>query len=157
MTFRRLILSRSLKLAFALVLATAAPAFAGPINEVGGIAIKGYDPVAYFTDNAAVRGSDAFTAQHEGVTYRFATAANRDAFVANPARYVPQYGGFCAYGTAEGYKAVIDPQAFSIVDGKLYLNYNNDIRAKWQKDVPGYIIRGDKNWPAVSRTTKVHR
>jgi len=157
MTFRRLILSRSLRLAFAVILATVTPAFAGSVNELGGVAIKGYDPVAFFTDNKPVRGNDAFTAQHQGVTYKFASAANREAFVASPDRYVPQYGGFCAYGTAEGYKADIDPQAFSIVDGKLYLNYNNDIRTKWQKDVPGYITRGDKNWPAVSKTTKVYR
>ena len=157
MLFRRPILSRAVKLALALLFAAAIPAVAGPVNEASGVAIKGHDPVAYFTDNAAVRGSDAFTAQHEGVAYKFATAANRDAFVANPAKYLPQYGGFCAFGTAEGYKADIDPRAFSIVEGKLYLNYNNDIRAKWQKDVPGYIGRADRNWPTVSKSTKVIR
>jgi YHS domain-containing protein len=154
---RRLVLSRSLKLALALILTAVTPAFAGSTNESGGVALKGHDPVAYFTDNAAVRGSDAFTATHDGVTYKFASAANRDAFVAAPARYLPRYGGFCAYGAAEGYKADIDPRAFSIVEGKLYLNYDSDIRTKWEKDVPGYIGKADRNWPAVSRSTKVYR
>jgi hypothetical protein len=91
------------------------------------------------------------------VTWRFASAANRDAFVADPARYAPQYGGFCAYGTAGGYKADIDPQAFSIVSDKLYLNYDKGIQAKWQSDVPGYIRKADEKWPQVSTLEKVYR
>ena len=91
-----------------------------PVNQTDGIALKGYDPVAYFTENKAVQGSDQFTAQYQGSTYRFESAANRDVFNASPARHVPQYGGYCAYGVANGHKADISPEAFTIVNDKLY-------------------------------------
>lgn len=137
----------------ALALCTAAGA--GEFYEKDGAAIKGYDPVAYFTEGKPVPGSPEHVAEHKGSTFRFASKANRDAFVADPAKYAPQYGGFCAFGTAGGYKAKIDPAAFTIVDGKLYLNYDEGVQKKWRKDVPGFVARADEKWPAVSRQTKV--
>ena len=122
----------------------------GQINvEASGLALQGYDPVAYFTEHKPARGEPEFTASHEGAIYRFASAANRDAFLAAPAKYAPQYGGYCAYGVAEGYKASIEPDAWSVVDGKLYLNYSQSVRRRWSSDVPGYVRKGDANWPTV--------
>lgn len=127
------------------------PSHAAKVNAPGGVAISGYDPVAYFTENRAVEGSDAYTADHGGATYRFSTAANRDAFVADPDRYAPQYGGYCAYAVANGYTAKIDPEAYSVVDGKLYLNFSKSVRQRWSKDIPGHIASGDANWPKLSQ------
>ena len=141
--------------ALVLVVGLFGSAMAGTVNEVDGFAIKGYDPVAYFTDNRAVLGSDAFTAQYNGATFKFASADHRDAFVANPAKYAPQYGGFCAYGVAVDHKAVTDPEAFTIVDGKLYLNYSKAVQDKWRLDIPGHITKADENWPSVSQSTEV--
>ena len=112
-----------------------------------GAAIRGTDPVAYFTEGRPVEGSRKFTHEWKGATWRFASAQNRDAFVAAPERYAPQYGGYCAYGVANGYTVSTVPEAWSIVDGKLYLNYSLAVRADWLKDVPGYLGRADANWP----------
>lgn len=98
-----------------------AGAWAGDYFEKNGLALRGYDPVAYFKDNRPVQGSARHVAEYKGSVFRFASTANRDAFAAEPAQYAPQYGGFCAFGAAGGYKAATDPAAFSIVDGKLYL------------------------------------
>lgn len=133
------------------------PVRAGSVNETGGVAIKGHDPVAYFTQGGPVDGSPEFTVAHDGAVFEFASAANRDLFAADPARYAPRYGGFCAFGASRGYKADIDPRAFTVVDGRLYLNYNLEVRAEWSKDVPGHVAKADANWPAVQRTTEVHR
>lgn len=111
-----------------------------------GVAISGYDPVAYFTTASAVKGSPEITATEAGATYRFSTKANRDAFVANPARYLPVYGGYCAYGVAHGHKVNVDPEAFRVVEDKLYLNYNKDVQKKWLADIPGNIKLADSNW-----------
>ena len=96
-----------------------------------------------------MQGKPEFTARHEGATYRFGSAANRDDFLAGPAKYAPQYGGYCAYGMASGYKAPIEPDAWTIVDGKLYLNYNQSVRDRWSSDIPGFIRKADANWPSV--------
>ena len=138
------------------LVAMATTAFGGSYFEKDGVALRGYDPVAYFTENKPVKGSPAYQVAHKGSTFHFASQANRDLFKADPARYAPQYDGFCAYGTAAGYKAAIDPAAYSIVDGKLYLNYNADIQKKWRADIPGYIAKADKNWPTVVTQTKVY-
>jgi YHS domain-containing protein len=114
-----------------------------------GAAIRGYDPVAYFTAGKPVKGSPQFTLQWNGATWHFASAANRDAFRAEPAKYAPQYGGYCAYGAAQGYAVQTDPAAWRIVDGKLYLNYNAAVQSRWVQDIPGYIKAADKNWPHV--------
>lgn len=134
-----------------LLLSLAAAAHAAGENNVdsSGLALKGYDPVAYFSEKKPVRGKPEFTATHEGTTYRFASATNRDAFAAAPAKYAPQYGGYCAYGMASGYKAPIEPDAWTVVDGKLYLNYNQSVRSRWAGDVPGYVRKADANWPTV--------
>jgi hypothetical protein len=136
------------------LLASALLAFAFHVQaqnnvDSSGLALQGYDPVAYFTEQKAVRGRPQFTATHEGVSYRFFSAANRDTFVAAPAKYLPQYGGYCAFGVASGYKAPIEPEAWTIVDGKLYLNYNQSVRRQWSSDVPGNVRKADTNWPAV--------
>ena len=142
--------------AAALVVAVlAAGASAGEFFEKNGVALRGYDPVAYFADGQPVRGAAAYKAEYRGSTFHFASQANRDAFVADAAKYAPQYGGFCAYGAASGYKAAIDPAAFSVVDGKLYLNYDRTVQKEWKKDVPGFIAKANKNWPTVSTQTKV--
>ncbi|WP_413989133.1 YHS domain-containing (seleno)protein [Labrys okinawensis] len=124
-------------------------AFAGEIYSANGVAISGYDPISYFTDHRAVKGSDQFTANYNGATFRFASADHRDIFLKDPTHYAPQYGGFCAYGTAEGHKVPTDPQAFTVIGDKLYLNYNLDVRKKWRQDPSGYITQADKNWSAV--------
>jgi hypothetical protein len=131
------------------------PPAAGAFFEKEGVAIRGYDPVAYFSEGKAVAGYPAHTAEYKGSRFQFASAAHRDAFVADPERYAPQYHGFCAYGTAGGYKAAIDPSAFTIVDGKLYLNYNDEVKEEWSADIPGFIAKADRNWPEVSKLTKV--
>jgi YHS domain-containing protein len=141
----------------ALAILAAAPALAGSVNEAGGVAIKGYDPVAYFTEGKAVDGSPDITVTYEGATFEFASAANRDLFAADPTRYAPQYGGFCAFGTSRGYKADIDPQAFTVVGDRLYMNYNLEVRQEWAKDVPGNVAKADANWPKVRETTEVYR
>ena len=136
-----------------LLLALVFPAIAfaqkAPINTESGAAIRGYDPVAYHRELQPIKGSEQFTANWQGATWRFASAQNRDLFKANPERYAPQYGGYCAYGVAGGYAVGIDPAAWSVVNGKLYLNYSPGVQADWKKDVPGYIRRADANWPAV--------
>lgn len=119
------------------------------INIVDGYAVHGYDVVAYFTEGKPVPGDDRYTADHDGAIYRFASAAHRDAFAANPARYAPQYGGYCAFGTAMGRKFDGDPQAWAIVDDKLYLNLNTDVQSRWKKNIPGFIKGAENNWPLI--------
>ena len=123
---------------------------AGRVNLDGGVAIKGHDPVAYFTQGAAVRGDASIAAGHDGATYHFVSAGNRDAFLADPARFAPQYGGFCAYAVANGYTAAIDPDAFTVHGDRLYLNFSRSVRRRWARDIPGNIAKGDANWPALS-------
>lgn len=137
----------------AIAVASFAPAaLAAKMNlDNNGVAIKGYDPVAYFTQDAPVEGSSEFTAEHDGATYQFSSAENRDLFVANPAKYAPVYGGYCAYAVAQGSLAPIDPAAYSVVDDKLYLNFSKGIQARWNKDIPGFIAKGDANWPSLSQ------
>lgn len=117
--------------------------------DAQGIAIKGYDPVAYFTDGAPTHGNAKFSAKHDGATYHFASAANRDKFKANPAKYAPQFGGFCAMGVALDKKLDGDPEAWRVVDGKLYLNVNKDVQKKWLEDVPGNLTKATHNWPDI--------
>jgi len=142
--------TRSALLVSLLLFCSAAAAQQAPVYStfLGG-AIQGYDPVAYFTEGRPVEGSRQFTHQWSGATWRFASAANRDRFAQAPEKYAPQYGGYCAYGVAGGYAVKIDPQAWSVVDGKLYLNYSRAVQADWKKDVPGYIRKADANWPKV--------
>ena len=112
-------------------------------------AIRGYDPVAYFTDAAPTRGSDQFTASWQGATFHFASVENLKLFKVDPAAYAPQYGGYCAYAVSKGATATTVPEAWTIVDGKLYLNYSLGIKQRWSGDVPGNIRAANSNWPAV--------
>lgn len=118
-------------------------------TDKSGLAIRGYDPVAYFTVGQPTLGSPEFTAEHEGATYRFADAANLAAFRQDPAKYVPAYGGFCAMGASLERKFDGDPKLWRIVDGKLYLNVAEDPHRRWLQDVPGNIGRADANWPRI--------
>jgi hypothetical protein len=113
------------------------------------LAIKGYDPVAYFTDGKPVPGSAEFEQEWQGASWRFASAAHRDMFAAQPDRYAPQYAGYCALGMAMGKKFEVDPQVWRIVDGKLYLNYNQEVANEMAKDLPGTIRKADENWALV--------
>ena len=114
-----------------------------------GSAISGTDPVAYFTEGRPVEGSSDFKHDWNGATWRFASAENRDLFAASPEKYAPQYGGYCAWAVSQGYTASTDPEAWKIVDGKLYLNYSKSVQETWEQDVPGNIATGDRNWPNV--------
>jgi YHS domain-containing protein len=114
-------------------------------------AVGGYDPVAYFTEGKPVEGKRDITWSWKGVTWRFSSAKNRDAFKADPEAYAPQYGGHCAWAVSEGYTAKGDPRHWKVVNGKLYLNYNAKVQSDWERDVPGLVAKGDRNWPAVLR------
>src|SRR5262245_42603411 len=108
-------------------------------KDQNGVALKGYDAVAYFNDGKAVEGKPDFEHSWMNATWRFSTAKNRDLFAKNPEKYAPQFGGYCAYGVTGGYLAPTDPTAWKIVDGKLYLNYNSEIQKKWAENIPGNI------------------
>lgn len=123
-----------------------APVYTGLFSR---LAVGGYDPVAYFTDGKPVKGDARFETSYQGVQWRFASAENRDRFVAAPQRYAPQYGGYCAWAVSEGKTASGDPMFWKIVDQKLYLNYDADVQKKWEKDIPGHIRKADQNWPTV--------
>ena len=122
------------------------PVFTGIVK---GVAIGGYDAVAYHTDKRATPGNPDITVEHGGATYRFATEANKALFIAQPARYAPQYGGYCAWAVASGYTAKGDPEAWTVVGDKLYLNYNKSVQKSWEQDIPGNVRKGDANWPTV--------
>jgi hypothetical protein len=116
----------------------------------GGVAIEGYDTVAYFTEGEALKGSEAFAYDWLGATWLFASAEHRDLFAADPVTYAPQYGGHCALGTAFGEStANIDPEAWTIVDGKLYLQYSKGGREQWERDRAARIAAADQKWPEV--------
>lgn len=110
---------------------------------------NGYDPVAYHTEGKPVKGNGWNVAEYEGVTYLFSNKKNRRMFEANPEKYLPEYGGYCAYGVAIGKKFAIDPEVWKIENGKLYLNLDTGIQKKWAKDIPGYIKKADANWPEI--------
>lgn len=135
--------------ALALVVAlVATPAFATDYTH-STPGISGYDPVAYFTDGKPIKGSGYHVVEYQGVTYAFASKEHQEMFEANPEKYVPVYGGYCAYGVAVGKKFVSDPDAWKIVQGKLYLNLDKNIQSKWNKDIPGYIKKADANWKEI--------
>ena len=124
---------------------------AGEFFESDGAALRGYDPVAYFESNKPVKGLPGFQFEYKGSKFLFSSADNLKKFVAAPQAYAPQFGGFCALGTANGYKVKTEPDAFKVVDGKLYLNYNRKVLELWTLDEPGYIKRANDNWPEVSK------
>lgn len=121
-----------------------------PVNvTTDGIAIKGYDPVGYLTERRPLKGSPDFEYVYNGARWRFAGESNRKLFVNDPGKYMPKYGGYCAYAVSQNKIADIDPDAWTVFDGKLYLNLNKDVRNLWEKDMQKYIEMADKNWPQL--------
>ena len=114
-----------------------------------GKAIRGYDPVAYFKESQPVEGQSDFKHEWMGATWYFASQENLDDFVKNPEQFAPQYGGYCAWAVSQNYTASIDPKAWHIHEGKLYLNYSKEVQDKWSQNIPGNIKEGDKNWPEI--------
>ena len=146
---------------WALVLAaamTAIPGVAGaksPVNvDWKGVAIKGYDPVAYFTMSRPIKGDKDHVLTWMGATWRFASPENREQFEKDPEKYAPRYGGYCAYGVANNYLVKIDPEAWTVYEGRLYLNYSLQVREQWKEDIPGHIRKADANWPGLIGTAK---
>lgn len=113
------------------------------------LALKGYDPVAYFDKGEPTSGKSRFSYSYKGVEYRFENATNRDKFAKSPSTYEPQYGGFCAFGASVGLKLEVDPEAFDIVDGKLYLNNSADIQTMWLENPKGRIKAADGHWRKI--------
>ncbi len=150
----------ALGLVFAATAIPATPAFAVVDNSPAavntdqqGIALHGYDPVAYFTAGAPAKGDTRFSATFDGARYFFASAENQRRFQANPTAYAPQYGGFCAMGVALHKKLDGDPNVWKIVDGKLYLNVNADVSVAWQRDIPGNLAKANEEWPTIKGAT----
>jgi YHS domain-containing protein len=112
-------------------------------------ALEGYDTVAYFTTGRPIKGSDKYVTTYKGFEFRFASAQNLVKFKSDPDAYRPQYGGYCAWAAAQGYTAKGNPLNWRIVDGNLYLNYDATIQKRWEQDIPGFITKADRNWPAI--------
>ena len=142
--------SRSIAIAALSLLSSAV--LAGNFFEKDGVALRGYDPVAYFVAAKPEKGQAQYSYEYQGSKFYFASEANRRAFMEMPEKYAPQFGGYCAFGTAQGYKVSTQPDAFSIVNDKLYLNYDKKVQGIWQQDVSGNIQRAEKNWPEVSKS-----
>lgn len=120
----------------------------------GGKAIKGYDVVAFFNDSRPVAGADSLAYSYKGANWLFASRGNMEAFKANPDKYVPQYGGYCAYGTSEGHKAPTEAETWTIVDDKLYFNYNMKVKNNWSKKREELIEKADVQWPIIKNKEK---
>jgi YHS domain-containing protein len=121
------------------------------IYTKGDAAIQGYDPVSYFKESKPVKGKREFAYEWRGATWNFSTSQNLTDFKSNPESFAPQYGGYCAYGVAEGHKAPTSPDAWTIVDGKLYLNYDKGVKALWNKDQNRFIKMANENWETVKK------
>lgn len=128
-----------------------------PIFSTEEGAIRGYDPVAYFKQHKPVKGQKKLTTTWQGAQWHFSSQANLDAFKADPEKYAPQYGGYCAYGVAQGYTPEIDPSAYKVTNGKLYLNLSPLVLQRWKKDIPAYVAEADKNWPELKAGTYVEK
>ena len=140
--------------ALSIALLTSALAAGVDVNATTtGLALRGYDPAAYFTRGEPTRGDFQITAEYNGATYRFENEENKARFVANPEAYAPAYGGYCAFGTAMGFKFDGDPEYWRVVDGELFLNISQDIQVEWEKDIPGYIVKADGNWETIAQKT----
>ncbi len=152
-------MTKSVNALFAALFAALAFVFAGasaaaakePVytGRFSSVAVDGYDPVAYFTKGKPVKGDKSFSTKYQGAEWRFASAENLAAFEAAPLQYAPQYGGYCAWAIAQNYTGRGNPDNWAIVEGKLYLNYNDEIQSRWEKDIPGFIKAADANWPDV--------
>ena len=122
-----------------------------PIYTIKGLAINGYDAVAYFSERTPVKGVENFHYEWNGSKWLFSSQENLDLFKADTDKYAPQYGGYCAWGMKNGYKAKTEPDAWTVHNGKLYLNYSKSIASKWVKDKEGYIKTADKNWKGFEK------
>jgi YHS domain-containing protein len=149
MTFNRSAAAIAMTLAIVLPAHAIPPYFSTPEG-----AIRGYDPVAYFTEGKAVKGDRQLSVTWQNTEWRFASQANLTAFKADPEKYAPQFGGYCAFGVSQGYAPPVDPTAFTIVDGKLYLNYSHHVSAKWNADRDSYIVQGKQHWPGLKAGDK---
>ncbi|TMV07892.1 YHS domain protein [Ruegeria sediminis] len=114
-----------------------------------GAAIGGYDTVSYFRSGGPIPGRPEYAVMWKGAVWQFASQDNRELFEANPRAYAPQFGGYCAYAVGRGYLATTDPEAWRIVDGKLYLTHSPDVARLWRQDIPGNIVLAEQNWPGV--------
>lgn len=152
MLARRHFLLASLATVPAALIARASRAATAPVYAEETIAIDGSDAVAYFTDGAPVAGDPAITHDWNGATWRFSSEENRAAFAADPEAYAPQYGGYCAFAMSKGYIAPTVPEAWTIHEDKLYLNFSTEVRSLWLEDVPGHIASADGHWPGVLDT-----
>lgn len=127
----------------------------GPVDAVNhdksGLALHGFDPVTYFQQSQPAKGVPEYSYQWMGASWRFVNQQNRDLFAASPEKFAPQFGGYCSWAVSKGYTADVDPQAWKIIDGKLYLNYNKDVQKKWEQDVQQRIEAARKNWPGLHR------
>ena len=139
-------------IAIAALSLVSAAALAGDYFETDGVALRGYDPVAYFVSSEPQKGQAQYSYEYKGSKFYFASEANKRAFIATPDKYAPQFGGYCAFGTAQGYKVSTQPDAFAIVQDKLYLNYDKKVQQIWRQDVPGNIEKAEKNWPEVAKS-----
>lgn len=149
MLTRRSFLVATAALPTAALLSRPAAAAEPPVYATSGIAINGYDPVAYFTEGKPVEGSPDHTSDWEGATVQFSSAENKAMFDGDPEKYAPKYGGYCAYAVSKGYTASTDPAAWSIYEDRLYLNYSKSVRALWAARKRHHIEQADKNWPSV--------
>jgi YHS domain-containing protein len=136
------------------LLAGAAQAQASEVFATDDGAIRGYDPVAYFTESKPVKGKPEYKLEWKGKTWYFSSEKNLVVFKASPESFAPQYGGYCAWGMSRGYKATTDATAWTIINGKLYLNYSRGVQEEWSKQPQYYIQLGDKNWPNVKSKEK---
>ncbi len=147
---RRTVLAATLAIAAGFSLhgaeAGSPPFYTGLVEGTGA---GGYDVVAYFSEKKPVKGDPAITAEYGGVTWRFSSDENRATFLDDPVKYAPQYGGYCAYAVSQGGTAKGDPEAWTVVDGKLYLNYSDYVRGIWSQDIPGNIKKANNQWPYV--------
>ncbi len=146
---RRSFLGVALALPVAGTMIRPAMAATPPVYAENGIAIDGSDPVAYFTEGRPVAGDASITHDWNGATWRFSSDENRAAFAADPEAYAPQYGGYCAFAVSEGYTASTIPEAWTIHEGKLYLNFSRGVQRRWARDIPGRVAAADANWPGV--------
>ncbi|MDB4474744.1 hypothetical protein N9023_07020 [Opitutaceae bacterium] len=132
------------------LLSLAAQARAAVNTDDNGLALSGYDPVAFFTAGAPVQGKTTITAEHEGATYQFTKHTNRDLFLTDPHKYLPAYGGYCGFGAAKGKLFPVEIDTWQITDGRLILNYNAEIKAQFDADIDALIKRADANWPGLN-------
>jgi len=140
-----------LYLAVLVASAVLAPAAEVVNIDKNGLALQGYDPVGYFTDGKSVKGSPEFTASYKGATYQFASAAHRDVFKGSPAKYEPQFGGFCGYAASINKLAPIDVEYFQVLHDRLILQHNEKAWKLWHQDVEGNLKKADANWPKLSQ------